>query len=167
MDRFVVDGLRGHPGLLEALETLRQVVLDGGEGGHDSWRAKPVGGVREVGQVALDHIYTFEAKKTIISTWISGSKIIAGFVLHNGDLSWFNRSISSFVTILVAKNNHLVASSTKTQRQIQRDKDTKTQETEDSHLVASNSSFLRNCSALLPDLPVRYSATWKKYYCKL
>ena len=63
MDRFVVDGLRGHPGLLEALETLRQVVLDGGEGGHDSWRAKPVGGVREVGQVALDHIYTFEAKK--------------------------------------------------------------------------------------------------------
>ena len=61
MDRFVVDGLRGHPGLLEALETLRQVVLDGGEGGHDSWRAKPVGGVREVGQVALDHIYTFEA----------------------------------------------------------------------------------------------------------
>ena len=63
MDRFVVDGLRGHPGLLEALETLRQVVLDGGEGGHDSWRAKPVGGVREVGQVALDHIYTFEANK--------------------------------------------------------------------------------------------------------
>ena len=57
MDRLVVDGLRGHPGLLEALETLRQVVLDGGEGRHDSWRAKPVGGVREVGQVALDLFY--------------------------------------------------------------------------------------------------------------
>ena len=28
-----------------------------------------------------------------------------------------------------------------------------------SHLVASRSSFLLNCSALLPDLPVRYSAT--------
>ena len=119
MDRFVVDGLRGHPGLLEALETLRQVVLDGGEGGHDSWRAKPVGGVREVGQVALDHIYTFEGKKTTNSTWISGSKIIAGFVLHSGDLSWFNRSISSFVTILVAKNTHSLDSSDtckKTQR---------------------------------------------------
>ena len=57
MDRLVVDGLRGHPGLLEALKTLRQVVLDGGEGRHDSWRAKPVGGVREVGQVALDLSY--------------------------------------------------------------------------------------------------------------
>ena len=57
MDRLVVDGLRGHPGLLEALETLRQVVLDGGEGRHDSWRAKPVGGVREVGQVTLDLSY--------------------------------------------------------------------------------------------------------------
>ena len=57
------------------------------------------------------------------STWISGSKIIAGFVLHNGDLSWFNRSISSFVTILVAKNTHSLDSSD-TCKKTQRHKDT-------------------------------------------
>ena len=35
--------------------------------------------------------------------WMPGSRIMAGFVLHRGDLSWFNRSISSFVTILGVK----------------------------------------------------------------
>ena len=53
MDWLVVDGL-AQAGLLEALEALCQVVLDGCEGGDDSRGAEPVGGVGEVGEVTLD-----------------------------------------------------------------------------------------------------------------
>ena len=53
MDWLVVDGL-AQAGLLEALEALRQVVLDGCEGGDDGRGAEPVGGEGEVGEVTLD-----------------------------------------------------------------------------------------------------------------
>ena len=53
MDWLVVDGL-AHSGLLEALEALCQVVLDGREGGDNGRGAKAVGGVGEVGEVTLD-----------------------------------------------------------------------------------------------------------------
>ena len=53
MKGFVVNGL-WQAGLLEALEALSQVVLDGCEGGDDCRGAKAVGGVGEVGEVALD-----------------------------------------------------------------------------------------------------------------
>ena len=53
VDWLVVDGL-GQAGLLEALEALCQVVLDGCEGGDDGGGAEPVGGVGEVGEVTLD-----------------------------------------------------------------------------------------------------------------
>ena len=53
MEGLVVDGL-GQAGLLEALEALGQVVLDGREGGNDCRGAEAVGGVGEVGEVTLD-----------------------------------------------------------------------------------------------------------------
>ena len=40
--------------LLQHLETLVQVVVDGRERGDDGWRSEPVSDQREVGQVALD-----------------------------------------------------------------------------------------------------------------
>ena len=35
--------------------------------------------------------------KWVKCLWIFWSKIMAGFVLHRGDRSWFRRSINSFV----------------------------------------------------------------------
>lgn len=37
-------------------------------------------------------------EKCVKCLWIDGSKINWGRVLHSGDLSWFKRSINSFVT---------------------------------------------------------------------
>ena len=40
--------------LLQALDALVGVVLDGGDGGHDGGGAEPVSDLREVGEVSLD-----------------------------------------------------------------------------------------------------------------
>ena len=39
-------------------------------------------------------------EKLVRWLWMPGSRIMAGFVLHRGDRSWFSRSINSPVTIL-------------------------------------------------------------------
>ena len=44
-------------------------------------------------------------EKWVRCLWMFWSKIMAGFVLHKGDRSWFSKSISSFVTILKKRNN--------------------------------------------------------------
>ena len=125
MERFVVDWL-AKPGLLEALEALRKVVLDGCEGGNDGWGAKPVGGVGEVGEVTLD-------------LWLED---------HGG------LGVAQGGPVLVQQVHQLLRHNPG-RRKIMKGISKK------SHLVARRSSFLLNCSALLPDLPVRYSATWK------
>ena len=44
----------GGIGLVQVLDALVQIVLDGGEGGHNGGRAKPMGDHGEVGEVALN-----------------------------------------------------------------------------------------------------------------
>ena len=44
---------RGGVDLVQVLDALVEIVLDGGEGGHNGGRAKPVGDHGEVGEVAL------------------------------------------------------------------------------------------------------------------
>ena len=129
MERFVVDWL-AKPGLLEALEALRKVVLDGCEGGNDGWGAKPVGGVGEVGEVTLD-------------LWLEDHRRLG---------------VAQRRPVLVQQVHQLLRHNPgKSEGGINEKNPPK----KNPHLVASSSSFLLNCSALLPDLPVRYSATYK------
>ena len=46
-------------------------------------------------------------EKCVRCLWMLGSRMGVGLVLHRGDLSWFNRSINSFVMYL-EKNKTLV-----------------------------------------------------------
>lgn len=47
------------------------------------------------------------SEKCVRWRWIPGSKICCGLVLQSGDLSWFNRSINSFVITLKNKGGVL------------------------------------------------------------
>ena len=44
-------------------------------------------------------------EKWVRGRWMLGSRIGCGLVLHNGDLSWFNRSINSLQIILVERKH--------------------------------------------------------------
>ena len=44
---------RGGVDLVQVLDALVEIVLDGGEGGHNGGRAKPMGDHGEMGEVAL------------------------------------------------------------------------------------------------------------------
>ena len=43
-------------------------------------------------------------EKWVRGRWMLGSRIGWGLVLHKGDLSWFSRSINSFVIALEIKS---------------------------------------------------------------